>query len=310
MADRDIIGNMRSIFGRVSLFLFLFFAISGLIGYWVIGTPLLYPFYFYIYGNMGKVLLLSGLAFLYLTRWRWSNFKFKSLNVVSYVLIIVAFLLVLAFYPLSRSLLPYNTFEANFALALLLHATLVLSVVFLFLGVFSFSYMKWLYLTFKHEVAVCFVLSVVLYFMIFQVWKLWPYFSGVVLEVVYYFLQFSFENVATFDPLVLRVNSFSVIVGQACSGIDSIFLFTVLYWFFGVVDWHEFNKFKLVLTFLPAVLGLFAMNILRIYLLVLIGALWSPALALGLFHTYAGLILFMLYFLIFWKVASKWLKTK
>ncbi len=301
---------MRWMTKRMLIFVLQFIAMSGLIGYWVIGTRLLYPFYFYIYGNMGKVLLLSGLAFLYLLRGRKLTFDFGAPTKLSYILIFNSVFLMLAFYPLSRTLLTFQTFDANVLFSLLLHFILVASVAFLFLGVFSAAFVKWLCVNFKHELIVCSVMAVALYFMIFQVWKLWPYLSNVVLDATYFLLKLSFDNVATFAPLILRVNSFSILIGQACSGIDSLFLFTALYWFFGIVDWHEFNKDRLVFAFFPAALGLFTMNILRIYLLILIGALWSPKLALGLFHTYAGLILFMVYFLVFWKIALKWLKTK
>lgn len=305
-----IINTMSSLSKRILIFVLLFIAMSGLIGYWVIGTQLLYPFYFYIYGNMGKVLLLSGLAFLYLVRGRKLTFDFGSPTLTSYILILSSLLLTLAFYPLSKMLLTYQTFDANVLFSLLLHVVLILSVVFLFLGVFSVAFIKWLFVNFKHELVVCSVMAVALYSMVFQVWKLWPYFSHVVLQVVYAKLSLTFDNVTIIEPLILRVNNFSILVGQACSGLDSLFLFTALYWFFGIVDWREFNKTRLILAFFPAALGLFAINILRIYLLVLIGALWSPKLALGLFHTYAGLILFMVYFLVFWKLAMTWLKTK
>ena len=62
--------------------------------------------------------------------------------------------------------------------------------------------------------------------------------------------------------------------------------------------------------FIPASIGLFAINILRVYILILIGALFSRDLALGLFHTYAGLILFVLYFISFWKLFYAYLLDK
>jgi exosortase/archaeosortase family protein len=60
--------------------------------------------------------------------------------------------------------------------------------------------------------------------------------------------------------------------------------------------------------FIPSSIGLFLVNILRVYLLIVIGASISPDLALTLFHTYAGIILFIIYFLLFWLTFYKWMK--
>lgn len=210
----------------------------------------------------------------------------------------------------GRTLLLYGEFGVtNWPLALATHGILMLSVILLALGVFSWGFIKQFARQFKRELIICLALAVFMYFMIFQVWKLWTYFSDVVLKMTYALLSLTFPNVSITLPRTLALGNFAVVIGQACSGLDSLFLFTCLYWFFGFVDWKEFNKKKLVLMYLPAAIGLFLVNVLRIYLLMLIGFMVSRELALELFHTYAGMVLFIVYFLVFWKLSYKWLKS-
>jgi exosortase/archaeosortase family protein len=75
-----------------------------------------------------------------------------------------------------------------------------------------------------------------------------------------------------------------------------------------VVDWKEINKKRAALLFLPALVGLFLVNVLRIYLLYLVAIHISPKLAIGLFHSYAGTVLFIIYFIVFLKIFYSWLK--
>ncbi len=73
------------------------------------------------------------------------------------------------------------------------------------------------------------------------------------------------------------------------------------------------KKLKIPLTialFFIGALGMFLTNILRIFILFIVGAHISPDLAVGLFHTNVGWILFILYFFIFWYIASKFVYKK
>jgi exosortase/archaeosortase family protein len=68
---------------------------------------------------------------------------------------------------------------------------------------------------------------------------------------------------------------------------------------------------KKYLSLFPlAAVGLYLVNILRVYLLVLIGATISPKLAIQLFHTYAGMLLFIAYFFLFWTVFYRKISKK
>ena len=107
---------------------------------------------------------------------------------------------------------------------------------------------------------------------------------------------------------IIDFKGFRVAIDSPCSGIESMFLFTMLYLFITCFDWKVLNKKKLAIMFIPGLLSVFALNILRIYLLILIGEGISVNLALGLFHTNASWIFFMAYFILFWGLLYKWMK--
>jgi exosortase/archaeosortase family protein len=65
-----------------------------------------------------------------------------------------------------------------------------------------------------------------------------------------------------------------------------------------------------LLAFVPALLLLFGLNILRVYVLVMAGYYINPQIAFSLFHTYAGMVFFIIYSGIFWAVSYKWMLQK
>jgi exosortase/archaeosortase family protein len=50
-------------------------------------------------------------------------------------------------------------------------------------------------------------------------------------------------------------------------------------------------------------------NILRVYLIILAGVLISPEITVQLFHSYAGMLLFIAYFGVFWGIFYKKIKV-
>jgi hypothetical protein len=141
------------------------------------------------------------------------------------------------------------------------------------------------------------------------VWSLWPYFSMVVMKVVSFLLNLV-GDVTIINSNTLIYDGFAAQIAEACSGVYSIFIFTGLYLFAVFLDWKIMNKRKAALIFVPAVIGAFLANILRVFLLMVVGAHVSREAALGLYHSYAGMIFFLVYFLIFWLIFYKWMKKK
>ena len=158
---------------------------------------------------------------------------------------------------------------------------------------------------------VAFVLAgvVFVYLAIREFQKLWIYFSGFVGVAVGYFLSLIGTSTLYYVKglPVLNFNGFSVGIAQTCSGIDSILLFTGLYLGILAWDWKLLNKGKIFGMYFVGVLGAFALNIIRIFLMILIGTYISEDFALHAFHTNASSLLFIIYFAIFWKLSYKWM---
>ncbi|RJR28262.1 hypothetical protein C4561_00165 [candidate division WWE3 bacterium] len=295
--------GFKNLIARILVFLGLFVVISGITGPWIIGTKLLYGFHFYIYGNMGKVLLLGSIAFLILAKDKITSFPYFKFNKSSLFFILLGFAFIPVFFVLAKQLLLFSAFNVHLMLSLYTHFILLFSVFLVGYGVFGNDLINYFFREYWREIKICLGFAVLMYFAIFQVWKLWPIFSKIVLYAVTFLFGLTYTNVTVHQPYTLVVNNFAVKILQACSGVDSMFLFTSLYVFIGLVDWKVLNHKKYFLLFLPALAGLFLVNILRIYLIILIGVWGYQELSLKLFHTYAGLLFFVAYFLVFLKLS-------
>jgi len=142
------------------------------------------------------------------------------------------------------------------------------------------------------------------------IWRLWPYMIPLVLKIVYFLLKKVTSHAKIIPGDILVVKNFAVIIAEACSGIYSIFIFSSIYLFIILLDWVKINKKRAILIFIPAIIGVFFVNIFRVFLLMLVGGYFSEKIALGLYHSYTGMIFFLVYFTIFWLVMYKWMKNK
>ncbi|MGA3292205.1 MAG: archaeosortase/exosortase family protein [Candidatus Microgenomates bacterium] len=290
------------------LFLVLFIFISGITGSWVVSTRLLYRFNFFIYGNLGKMVLTSIIVFGLLIRKRLKQLEKLPKIKTNIFYIVLSFILIPIFFLLGNTLLEQKFFNANILLSLATHGVLILIPTLLLLGIFGISFLVSFAKHFQKELLICLGISIGYDLAIFQVWKLWPIFSDGVLQSVRFLLSLTSSNVMVIQPRVLVVNKFAVSIEQACSGLDSLFIFSSLYLLITILDFKEFNKVKLICMAIPAAIGLYLVNILRVYLLVIIGAYISSDLAVNLFHTYLGMVLFIIFFFIFWKSFYVWMK--
>jgi exosortase/archaeosortase family protein len=80
-------------------------------------------------------------------------------------------------------------------------------------------------------------------------------------------------------------------------------MFTGLFLLILAVEWHNVDKKRMLAIFLPGLFGMFVVNVIRIFLLMLMGIWISPDFAVGLFHSNAGWLLFVAYFVLFWMLA-------
>ena len=107
---------------------------------------------------------------------------------------------------------------------------------------------------------------------------------------------------------LLRADGFSAVIGPPCTGITSLILFTGMFLFIVFLDWEKLNKKALLWIYPVGAFGMFLVAFLRVYVLYLVGANWSPQFALAGFHNNAGWILFVLYFLVYFYYAYPLMK--
>lgn len=289
---------------RSGIFVVLFILISLVIGQKIVSSSLLYDFGIFIYGGMGKILLFSILGFILLYRERLlklKTYKFERKNVL---FLIISFVLVILFYLLELNI---SGITPNVISIVLVHLLFLSIFVFLILGIFGIKFILDFVKKFKKELIYFLIFGIIVYSLMNLVWRLWPYLSFIVLKISNFLLSF-FGNTSVIENEVLVFNSFSAKIGEACSGIYSIFIFTALYLFAAILDWKKLNHKKVILLFVPAVIGAFFVNVLRVFLLFIVGEFISRNLALGLYHSYVGIIFFLIYFGLFWGLGYKWMK--
>lgn len=94
------------------------------------------------------------------------------------------------------------------------------------------------------------------------------------------------------ENVLLRVGDFAVLVGRQCSGVEGVALITAFMSFY-LYLFRARLRFPLALILLPlGVAASWLLNIVRIAVLVMIGAHVSPELAIEGFHSHAGWLLF------------------
>ncbi len=108
----------------------------------------------------------------------------------------------------------------------------------------------------------------------------------------------------------LGANGFRVAISNECSGVDSLLLFLSLYSLLFILDYKRMHIKRMWALFIPGLIMTVAYNILRIYLLMLVGIFIDPKFAVDTFHTNIGWILFLVFFMIYWHFGSKWVYKK
>lgn len=290
---------------RLSIFIILFLLISTVFGPGIVESRLLYPFYFFVYGNLGKVLLFSIIAFYILAGvnfYKKLDGKYDNRNLL---FLLPAGLLLITFSEVKNRLLAYNDFWGNPGLSILAHSYVLLIPVMLALGIFGYGFWKSFFKKFRKEITLSSLLSILSYFLIFYIWNYWIYLSDLVLVTVKLLFSLTHKNIIYFPPRTLFVENFAVTINEACSGLESLLLFTGLSLLIGFTDRGKLDMKKFIVFYIVGLTGTFLLNIFRVYMIILSGLLFSPVIASKLFHTYLGMVLFLGYFMLFLKLNYK-----
>jgi exosortase/archaeosortase family protein len=292
---------------RAVAFLGVFTLLSGVLGPRIIGHGLVDRDGFEVYGGAGKALLFGVLALLLLIHRKGNLPKLKPWRLSQLIwLVLVGLALAAAWVGIDH--LIHNS--SSLTWILLAHAGIIGGVVLAAGGTFGSANLRTLARIYKRELLTSLGLAVIFLVFLYGVYGLWRVLADIVLHTVRWLLSLSGLHAVVIPPRSLLLSKFGINVAQYCSGIESIALFTGLYALIGVLDWRRFNHTRYLYIFPIALLILFGLNILRVFGLILAGYYINPQIAFSLFHTYAGMVFFILYSILFWGISYKWMLQK
>lgn len=272
---------------KTGVFVGLFILIQLILMYFQ-NIPLPKEYYFILDVDIGKALLLTAMIFFFSSRdklKKLDKYKFESGTTIIFgILSILSFV---SYFLLKAFLINNPIFAVeNILLFFTLKELILISgTLFLVLASFGIKFSKDFIKKFKKEIGFSILIFILALFLIIQFQKLWVYFSFIIAKIVYYLLDLTFNASLNFSHSYpsLGINDFIVGIGKPCSGIDSMLMFIFLYVFIVGYDWKVLNKKKAFTMFIPGVISVFFLNIIRIYLLLVIGTYVSPTFALGFF---------------------------
>ncbi|MBN2459686.1 archaeosortase/exosortase family protein [Candidatus Woesearchaeota archaeon] len=245
---------------------------------------------------------------------RIQKLEHPKTNMKSSVLFVIGAEIVIALYYITRASANYYNVTGGLLLYLIQAAILfLLALAFLFfaLAVFQPSYLKKFIIEFKKELPIFAILGVVMYLVLMWWQKQWYFFSYSVSKILHGLISFLYGGLSYYEigidgPLV-GLKDFIINIGPPCSGIDSMFLFIAFSAAIFALDHKRIKKSAFFISSAIGFLGVYLVNVIRLLLLVLAGVYISPEFSVGLFHTNAGWILFIIYFLAYYLVIRKFI---
>jgi exosortase/archaeosortase family protein len=184
------------------------------------------------------------------------------------------------------------------------------------LAVFGWAFFVDFIRDFRLQIPLVLGLGAAFYFLIDLASRLWYVSSSAVTYLVAKMLSLHVPDVwyrfATDAPILYAKakNVMYVNIAKECSGIDGFLLFTSIFFIIMYLERDHIDKRKMLLSFVPGAVIFFFYNVLRIYLLMVVGIYISESFALDLFHDNIGWVLFLIYFVVFWHFASKYVYLK
>ncbi|NMB57019.1 archaeosortase/exosortase family protein [Candidatus Beckwithbacteria bacterium] len=200
----------------------------------------------------------------------------------------------LSLYEIAKYLMLTFYLTANWFYLILVYGSLTAIYFFAFAAIFGCKFLK----TFQKLIYLFFAFNILYYGLFFLLFPYWEFFSKITGILVFPLLKIFYptsQMMISGNQVGLKINNFSVGLGEACSGTMLILLFIVLYGVFCFLKPEKINfKKGLVFLFLGTILA-FLLNVLRVFFLMLIGVN-NPNFAMHLFHNNATWVLFVSYF--------------
>ncbi|MEA3248339.1 MAG: archaeosortase/exosortase family protein [Nanoarchaeota archaeon] len=298
---------------KSGVFVMLFIAIQLIMMGIVAKTTLPGELKLYAMDDLAEAVLFMLVIFIGLNRNKILKIKSYTVGIwtrfVSLAVIIVGFI---GYFHYKQFLLENLGLTASHIYLFTAIEYLILFTIlfFLLVLVFGFNFCRDFFKENKLGLVLVLIGTAFVYHLIQLFQSLWKPVSIFVGDSVVYILNlFGTANFYYVNELpIIKLNDFAVGIAKTCSGIDSVLLFTGLYLGILAWDWKLLNKKKVISMFFVGVLGAFALNIIRIVLLILIGVYISKDFALQTFHTNASSLLFIIYFAVFWKLMYKWMR--
>ncbi|MBN1792915.1 exosortase/archaeosortase family protein [Candidatus Woesearchaeota archaeon] len=259
-----------------------------------------------------KIFALAGIFFTLYFQHRIAKVRQQGQPLWRTILLGVAgFLLVAGYYGLRYLSNAYQVTEGPWFYAIYASSLVVLTASFLFFSasVFSPGYIMRFFLEFRKELAVTAIASVVAYNLLMLFQEQWLFFSSTVTLLLVKLFNPLFPTVYDLSgpsPL-LKVADFTVSIGPPCSGIESMFLFVAFSLGIFALDHKRLKKLLFFVVSLVGFVGVYFVNVIRLFLLMLAGIYVSPEFSVGLFHTNIGWLLFVIYFLCYYLVMKRFI---
>ncbi|OGH64794.1 MAG: hypothetical protein A2821_01425 [Candidatus Magasanikbacteria bacterium RIFCSPHIGHO2_01_FULL_41_23] len=129
---------------------------------------------------------------------------------------------------------------------------------------------------------------------------IWPYLSGgtiFLLGIVLPWLHVPYSIEPNTYHVIIK--EFDIYIGAPCAGIYSMTAFTTLYSIavLMLILHHKIYIIRSIVLFILGLLATYILNTIRVLLILLVGAYYSPEFAIQAFHSGIGSLLFLLLFI-------------
>lgn len=258
-----------------------------------------------------KIMALTILFFALYYKEKIAKIVHEKQNMLTSTLLVLAGIVSVVIYYFLRYIANLNNVVSGVYFYLTIIASLLSLVVafaFFTIGIFSFKYLKKFYLELKKPLWITLILAVVAYNLLMLFQNLWPFFSYTISKILFALFNPFFPTMLDMSLTpILDVNGFAVSIGAPCSGIESLFLFAAFSIGIFVLDHKRIKRVPFIISSIIGIIGIYFVNILRLFLLILTGIYVNPDFAVGLFHTNVGWILFVIYFLFYYYIMKKFI---
>jgi len=260
-------------------------------------------FYTVQYIALTGVLMFAAVVFLLTVKEQLAQFPRGKFSLRDFIIFGIAGFLFHFLFFYGKVWISQNPFLAlnnYFLVVALRYFFLVASLASFAIAFYGMGFLSKFVPRFRKELMFSGAFFVVFSGFAYLVQNSWKLLSYTITKIEYFIMSHLFTNVRMYGSDTLGIGSFVVNIGKVCSGVESLMLFTSLYALIYFIDRKKLDTKKMLILFIPGLIGDFFVNILRITLILILGVWINPQFAVGIFHTNAGWVLFILYFFIFW----------